>query len=120
MQSDSNQLSFQTLKFNKENTIFLRPEYLVKQYGLPKEYTVYVLNENRIKATDSITLDHLLCKDLIFQDFHIISCSPDLLLKTQSRVLYIICKAKDLQEYVRKYLEEQHKEQAKFIAELLK
>ncbi len=120
MQSDSNQLSFKMLKFNKENTMFLRPQDLVKQYGLPKECEVYAINEDRVKAVETINLDHLICRDLIFEDFHIISCSPTLLLQTPSRILYIICKATDFQEYVRKYLEEQHKEQAKFISELLK
>jgi hypothetical protein len=118
-------LSFTTLKFNKENTIVLTPKELVEKYNLTNKFDVYLISETGLcKVQSALTVDDLVKDKFVFEDFHIVCFAPylsDLLSNnTKDYSSYILCKARPLQAYLREYLVKKHKEQAKFIAELLK
>lgn len=118
-------LSFTTLKFNKENTVVLTPEELIEKYNLTNKFDVYLIDETGLcKVQSALTIDDLVKDKFVFENFHLICykpCLSDLLSNnTQDYSHYILCKAKRLQAYLREYLVKKHKEQAKFISELLK
>ncbi len=114
------ELSFDNLKFDANNTIFLSPEELIKQYGLAKDFYIYVLTENDLHKVRCYNINTLVREEVIFENFHLVCTGPMLEPASKHYFKYIFCKAKPLQSYLREYLVKKHKEQAKFIAGLLK